>query len=79
MLDKNTCFSNNNYNRNFEEIAKVKEPELINNVTFSPIYKPVRTPVVLFYVFVPCLMFQMLSVSLDNIFLISLLFLLTYL
>lgn len=46
MLEKNTCFSNINFSTNFEEIAKVKEPELINNVTFSPINKPVRTPVV---------------------------------
>jgi hypothetical protein len=46
MLDRNTCFSNNIYNRTFEMAAKVKEPELINNVTFPPINKQVRTPVV---------------------------------
>jgi hypothetical protein len=34
MLEKNTCFSNNTYNRTFKGMAaKVKEPELINNVT----------------------------------------------
>jgi hypothetical protein len=47
MLDTNTCFSNNIYNRTFQEMAaKVKGPELINNVTFPPITTQVRTPVV---------------------------------
>ena len=38
------CFTT--LSENGEYIAKVKEPELINNVTFFPIDKPVRTPVV---------------------------------
>jgi hypothetical protein len=54
MLNAGLCFSNRS--RNGDEIAKAKESELINNVTFPRIRQAVRNPVFVVFVFFFCLL-----------------------